>query len=318
MKKQKLIFIIGALALTLAACEGKSGNDPKTGPEETVNVPDDGEDDMLSPIDPHAAEYEGLWSCGDYNIWISAEDMGIKAKVEYKQDGYNYITWIFSCLYEEETSSFTDPGYGIKTISKYDDDGNMTSEEIVSDKEGCRLTVDKKGLMTWKNFNEEFASGLKFERKSDSAYSMWEDTDEAALLKQFPEGLFKNPDGSVVERYAILDATQPNEDVSQLVEMAFELDGREYVARMQQGSDVEWDISGTFFFWAVEKEVKLPGWGDGVKAKYYNTIESDSAEALLIWHDPSTSSQYSLYYSSPEGEGSLDNIDLIKIAENMK
>lgn len=315
MKKQKLFFIICSLALTLAACEGKGGTGPKTEAEETVDVPDTAEDDMLIPTDPHAAEYIGLWSCGDYNIWISIEDHGIKAKVEYRQDGYNYITWNFSCLYEEETSSFTDPGYGIKTISKYDEDGELSSEEMVSDKEGCRLTIDKKGLLSWKSFDEEIAPDLKFEKKSDSPYNMWEETDEAALLEQFPDGLFKKPDGSGSVRYAILDVTQPNEDVSPLAEMSFELDGREYTARMQQGSDVEWNLFGTFSFWAVEKEVKLPAWGDAVKARYYNTVEADSAEALLIWHDPSTSSQYSLYYSSPVGN--LDDIDLIELADKM-
>ena len=315
MKKQKLIFIICSLALTLVACEGKGGNAPEPETDDTVNISDSEEDDMPGMADPHAAEYVGLWSCGDYNIWISAEDQGIKAKVEYKQDGYNYTTWNFACLYEEETSSFTDPGYGVKTISSYDEDGELTSDEIVSDKEGCRLTIDKKGFLTWQNFNEETATDLKFEKKSDSAYSMWEETDEAALLKQFPEGLFRKPEGAVLKRCEILDVMQPNEDVSPLVEMVFELDGRDYAARMQQGSDVEWNISGTYYFWAVEKDVKLPGWGDGVKAKYYNTVEADSAEALLIWHDQSTSSQYSLYYSSPDGN--LDDIDLIKVAEEM-
>ncbi len=315
MKKHILFFTSCILALSLVSCTDKNGDNTATVPSIPADTDVTEEDNYTDITDPHAFSYEGLWSCGDYNIRIGAEDMGIKAEVEYKQDVNNYTTWIFSCLYEEETSSFTDPGYGIKTVYVYDDDGELVSSSIVSDKEGCRFTIDKKGFLNWKNFNEDTASGLRFQKTSDNAVSMWTDTDEAELLKLFPKGLFKNPAGSVALHYSKLDNRQPNEDISVLAEMSFTLDGREYTARMQQGSDTDWDISGTYYFWAVEKDVKLKEWGKDIKAKYYNTVEAESSAALLIWHDPATVTQYSLYYY--DDDGNPDDTDLIEIANKM-
>lgn len=312
MKKHTIFFLSCILTLSLVSCTDKSKDAPVT---PSPIQADNDEEEYFVAKDPHAADYEGLWSCNDYNIWIGAEDMGIKAEVEYKQDEYNYTTWIFSCLYEEETSSFTDPGYGIKTVYVYDDDGKLVSDSIVSDKEGCRFTIDKKGFLNWKNFNEDIASGLRFQKTSDNAVSMWKDTDESTLLKIFPDSLFKNPEGSESVHYSLLDNRQPNEDISELAEMVFSLNGHEYTARMQKGKDVDWDISGTYYFWAEEKDVKLKEWGKDVKAKYYNTVEAESAEALLIWHDPATVTQYSLYYHDDDGK--LDYTDLIDTANKM-
>ncbi len=313
MKKYRTILISILMAAMFSACAEKKEEEPVQ-PTLAAQEAQEPEDYEMPGKDLRGEPFEGLWSCGEYSIRVGAEDIGYKVEVQRRQDDTTEYSWMYSCLFEEQSNSLTDPGNGYKNLQKYDEKGELLSDTTIREKMGARFTLDEEGFLIWDNYEEEFGEGLKFERMSASAYYMWEDTDEATLRAVFEKGLFTVPEGAVVSDRRILKNNYPEEDLSALAEMVFVLDGRDYVARMQQGKDVDWDISGVYSFRAVKEDVTLKEWGN-CPAECYNTVDEDTAFMLLIWHDESTGTAYSLYYCNPGG--TLEGVDLVEVANGM-
>lgn len=313
MKKIR-VLLFGMLTAALFTACGATEKD-KDKEEAAVPTPQEEEEEFAGvQADPRGEPFAGLWSCEAFGMRIEAEDEGYKVSVDYRQDDANEYRWYYACMYEEASASLTDPGYGYKTALKYDEKGELLSEETVAEKLGARFTLDDDGFLHWNNYEEEIGKDLKFEKISAAAYYMWDTTDEATLRTVFPEELFSLPENAQLVEYRILKNNYPEQDLSPLVEMVFDLDGREYVARMQQGYDVEWDISGVYSFRAVKEEVSLSGWG-GARGECFNTVDDESAFMLLIWQDEATKTSYSLYYCNTEG--GLDGVDLVELANGM-
>lgn len=138
-----------------------------------------------------------------------------------------------------------------------------------------------------------------------------ESTEEEA--EQICPRMFKAPDGATEKQWRILD-TQSEEDEGKLVELDFQLNGKEFCARAQYGVDEEDEIHGLHYDWDVTDDVTLANWGDGnMKGKCYRALEDDQTVDLITWYDIEIGIGYSLSVSDKD----LDGFDLQAVAEQM-
>ena len=135
----------------------------------------------------------------------------------------------------------------------------------------------------------------------------WREVTETEAAGLCP-GALTAPEGAENVRWSVMEtAEQPA-----LVQLDFDLNGYSYTAREQMTGDMAADISGMYYTWTEQIELKLRNWGESAKSGvYYRFIGEDEWADLCVWYDTERGISYSLSITSKD----LDGFDLQAIAE---
>lgn len=127
--------------------------------------------------------------------------------------------------------------------------------------------------------------------------------EEAAAL--IPN-LFAEPEGATGVTWTRTESDKP------IVQMAFSLDGLDFIARAQTTGDNPEDLSGLYYDWAVETDVTLAGWAGGqMPAKLHRYAGNNEYADLCTWYDFETGVSYSLGTVAED----LSGFDIQTVAE---
>ena len=267
-KNARILALMMALVMTfamgLSACGKKA-------------APDDGQNPIMN--------YVGYYVCDRANVFISADgEEGASAIVTWSSSAWENSTWMMSGTFDPETLQFEYHDC-VKTDYKYEDDGDVESQEEVYTgghgfmffKEGDPLTL------TWQDDQEKVAEDMVFEyaganpeNNETGMANPWSDVDSAEAAAE-GAGLdtFMVPDGEAEISLGEVKVTQYR-CMKGMAEAVVEFPAVEMTIRKgdKSGEMAEGDISGDYseykYDWTQNikgLEVKCFGNRDGEATK---------------------------------------------------
>ena len=137
----------------------------------------------------------------------------------------------------------------------------------------------------------------------------WRDTTEAEAAGLCP-GTLRAPADAENLQWSVMEA----EGQPALVQLCFDLNGNSYTAREQLTNDQDADISGMYYDWTAQDEMRLRSWGGReLSGACFRHIGEEGYADLCTWYDPQTGVSYSLSVTAQD----LDGFDLQAIVEAM-
>ena len=259
-----LMALVMTFAMGLSACGKKA-------------APDDGQNPIMN--------YVGYYVCDRANVFISADgEEGASAIVTWSSSAWENSSWMMSGTFDPETLQFEYHDC-VKTDYKYEDDGDVESQEEVYTgghgfmffKEGDPLTL------TWQDDQEKVAEDMVFEyaganpeNNETGMANPWSDVDSAEAAAE-GAGLdtFMVPDGEAEISLGEVKVTQYR-CMKGMAEAVVEFPAVEMTIRKgdKSGEMAEGDISGDYseykYDWTQNikgLEVKCFGNRDGEATK---------------------------------------------------
>ena len=137
----------------------------------------------------------------------------------------------------------------------------------------------------------------------------WREITEAEAKELCPAS-FSAPEGA--ENIVWRAMEQSGEGT--LVELRFDLDGNSFTAREQTTADRQADLSGMYYEWSEQREIRLQNSDDGtITGRYYRFVGEKEYADLCIWYDEEAGTAYSLGVTAGEPDG----FDLQAVAQTL-
>lgn len=181
--------------------------------------------------------------------------------------------------------------------------GLINASEVILYLPGTPLDSLPEGFLPWAHL-----TGIDLHAGVLPYYALWNETDACGFItdpvneekakalgianpwrqvtaeemREMTGASFGLPQGVEWAEYFVMDAAG-------LSEMQFLLDGRRYIARIQETGIYFTDISGMNFTWQSESAFNLAGC-----AGIYKTAQDEEKVHLLLWHDAASGTMYSL------------------------
>ena len=135
----------------------------------------------------------------------------------------------------------------------------------------------------------------------------------AAEAETLCPGSFHAPDGAENAVWSVLDSVaDPSGVPGPLVQLAFDLNGNRFTARLQRTDDKEADLSGMYYTWTVQDEGTLDiGTDEPLPCRFCRFIGENEYADLCAWYDAHSGVSYSLGVSARD----LDGFDILAVAE---
>ncbi len=127
--------------------------------------------------------------------------------------------------------------------------------------------------------------------------------------------LFRAPEGATVLGWSKLDGSEENSSVDKpLIQLEFEMDGKIFAARAQDGVEQDMEQNGLYVEWTDEEEVTLANWGGGqMPATIRRSVNDSGMVDLCAWYDIEIGINYTLSTAAEDLEG----FDIQAVAEQM-
>ena len=311
---RKWIMAVAAALIAagmLAGCAGQ-GAAPAETEAETAAAETPGEtvpaDETEGSLINEAHDlYVGTWveaSAGDLTLTIGPAEAEGWFSAEIVQNGD---------LSEREAYTMTvqalaDGGMyyedGAHLLRTYADVGSY-EEEVVDDGGSGTFFVWDNGTLDWTwNDSEMNTTERSFVREGERYEGMPNPWTELTAEEAAEYLRFQAPEGAENVHYAIMEVAGEEP----LAEMRFDLDGKTFNARSQQGVSADTDIAGMYYEWSAAEEGTV--WGS-IPCVYQRAVDDQGWADLMTWYDTDTSTAYSLSVTAP----SLDGFDLTAVAE---
>ena len=297
----------------------KNGEDFSTEPQITVLLDESAdfvavfEEDAgwQNPVMNFVGEYQSGRAHATVECWDKEEAW---ITIEWGSSAWELTRWLIVGKLDPETATIAYEGSNKANLT-YDENGELKSEEEIY-QDGTGTIAFHDGGFTWHEDQSEYGEDLEFEWVAPAEENLigmanpWRTISEEEAWNYFTEH-FVVPENAENAEWSVMESA----DANPLLQLAFDLDGQYYIARMQATDDAEADISGMYFDWADQQEHALSSWADGkLTAKTCRFVSENEEDAeLCTWFDEETGISYSVGVLAED----LDGFDLLAIVENM-
>ncbi len=151
------------MVLSFAACSSKESEEPES------NSP---EIDWGTPHE--IEEYYGIWECGRASITIDGsvdedtEDGNdfLLVKIHWGNTYADAEQWVYECTFDQV--SLVDDGRGTEYNIVFSDvEGEPETVTVVAEDLAASFTINDDGTLTWKDFRNDVADGMRFVKVSE-------------------------------------------------------------------------------------------------------------------------------------------------------